>query len=92
MESKEIDIPVSKPKPGPRGKTGDWKVFKPVLDREKCITCQRCFMYCPVSAIETEGADSIPTIDYDWCVGCGICANECPVDAIEMIRVKGGGE
>lgn len=83
---KSLIMPLSKPKRGPRGKKDEWRVFRPILDEDKCIKCQRCFMYCPDRAIETEGTDSVPVINYDWCTGCGVCANECPVDAIEMVR------
>lgn len=85
-ENKYLKMPTSKSKVGAGGRKGVWRVFKPVLDKETCIKCQRCYMYCPEMAIESEGKNSIPSIDYDWCTGCGICANECPVDAIEMVR------
>lgn len=85
-KKKNLALPLSKPKVGPRGKKGLWRVFRPILDEEKCIKCQRCFMYCPEQAIETEGKNSVPSINYDWCTGCGVCANECPVDAIEMVK------
>lgn len=85
-KKESLIIPLSKPKIGARGKKGVWRVFKPILDEEKCIKCQRCYMYCPERAIKSDDSDSTPEIDYDWCTGCGVCANECPVDAIEMIE------
>ncbi len=65
--------------------TGDWKVFRPVIDGEKCIKCGNCWIFCPDSAIEWDG-DTVPKPNYDYCKGCGICAEECPVNAIEMVR------
>ena len=65
-------------------KTGDWRTFMPVVDREKCIGCKLCWFYCPEGCISMQ--DEKADVDYDYCKGCGICANECPVKAIEMKR------
>ena len=62
-------------------KTGSWRTFKPVLDKEKCIDCENCIIFCPDSSVNKQH-----DIDYDFCKGCGICAHECPSDAIEMIK------
>jgi pyruvate ferredoxin oxidoreductase delta subunit len=61
-----------------------WRVFKPVLDHDKCVKCWVCLDYCPDSAImrSEEG----PFFILNVCKGCGICAKECPVNAIEMVR------
>ena len=32
--------------------TASWRVFRPVMDKEKCIECGMCMAYCPVSAIK----------------------------------------
>ena len=64
-------------------KTGQWRTFRPILDKEKCINCLICWKFCPEPCIEL-GEDH-PTVDYDFCKGCGICAEECPKDAIEMV-------
>jgi pyruvate ferredoxin oxidoreductase delta subunit len=63
--------------------TGKWRKNRPVMDKEKCINCGICFLYCPVFSIEKEGNEY--TITYDYCKGCGICTHECPKKAIEMI-------
>ncbi|RLG40676.1 MAG: pyruvate ferredoxin oxidoreductase [Thermoproteota archaeon] len=65
--------------------TGDWKVFRPVIDEQKCVKCGNCWMFCPDSAIEWDG-ESVPKPNYKYCKGCGICAEECPAKAIEMVR------
>ncbi len=64
-------------------KTGDWRVYRPVIDREKCIDCLLCWIHCPDSAIKVEDA-KIVEVDYDHCKGCGICAEVCPVNCIKM--------
>jgi len=74
---------ISFPTEGAMGKTGTWRVFKPYIDKTKCIKCWRCWIFCPDLAVERG---EYPSIDYEYCKGCGICSNECPVNAIEMRR------
>jgi len=78
-------IPLSKPGRGSYGKTGDWRTFKPVIDREKCNKCMMCWLYCPEGVID-QGKEGYPKIDFTYCKGCGICAQECPSKCIEMVR------
>ncbi|MEH6825579.1 MAG: 4Fe-4S binding protein [Motiliproteus sp.] len=66
---------------------GDWRAERPVVDREKCVKCATCWIYCPVQCIVEK-----PTwfdINLDTCKGCGICAQECPHRAISMIEEVG---
>lgn len=63
-------------------KTGNWRVMKPVVNKEKCKKCWICNEFCPEGCLKKT--DDGPEIDYDYCKGCGICANECPFKAIEM--------
>ena len=67
-------------------KTGSWRTFKPVVNKEKCINCLQCWIYCPDAAI-TRLEESV-SVDYDYCKGCGICANECPAKAITMVEER----
>jgi pyruvate ferredoxin oxidoreductase delta subunit len=80
----------SKPGPGDAGKTGSWRIERPVLDPKTCIpakrnapACYMCWLYCPDGVI-SRGIP--PEIDYDYCKGCGICAEECPTKAITMVE------
>ena len=70
--------------------TASWRVFRPVLDKEKCVECGMCMTYCPVNAIIWI-SDGMYEITYDYCKGCGVCANECKKHAIAMIP-EGGME
>ena len=74
---------LSIPKKGAMGKTGSWRVFRPIFDEKKCIKCWRCWIFCPEAAI---ARNEFPLIDYEYCKGCGVCANECPTKAIKMRR------
>lgn len=62
----------------------DWRIFKPAVDLDRCISCRFCWIYCPETAITL--VDEKPLFDYDRCKGCGICVHECPVKAIEFVR------
>ncbi len=77
-------------------KTGDWRVFRPVIDQDRCIRCYMCWIYCPDGVIEIKDTPYKTSagrlwnvtfeIDYDYCKGCGICAQECPVKAIDLVE------
>ncbi len=63
--------------------TGDWRSYRPELDREKCIDCLTCWIYCPDDSILTKDG-KMEGFRYTHCKGCGICASSCPKDAIRM--------
>lgn len=73
---------VSRPVKGCAGDTGEWRVFRPVKDSEKCNNCLLCWVYCPEACISKEEIE----IDFQYCKGCGICAAECPTEAIVMVK------
>ncbi len=79
--TKRERLAMSRPVVGAAGRTGTWRVFRPVVEREKCNECGLCRTYCPDAAIDED-----LVIDLDFCKGCGICANECPKKAITMVR------
>ncbi|MBP7866424.1 MAG: 4Fe-4S binding protein [Acidobacteria bacterium] len=88
---KEIPIGGTIDMPGSalENKTGSWRVDRPVWDGSKCISCFRCWVYCPDMSIIVEDG-KVRGINYDYCKGCGICAHECPekVRALSMQREK----
>ncbi len=80
----------SKSAPGDAGRTGSWRVERPIIDMSKCTpakrqkaACHLCWLYCPDGVVSKEIE---PQIDLEYCTGCGICAEECPVQAIEMVE------
>jgi len=79
--AKRDRLAISRPTEGAAGQTGSWRVFKPVVDKEKCNACGICAMYCPDGVIDDD-----LNVDLKFCKGCGICANECPKKAIAMVR------
>jgi pyruvate ferredoxin oxidoreductase delta subunit len=64
-------------------KTGDWKTLRPVVDKEKCIKCGTCWVFCPEYAFE-EDEDGYYEPNMEYCKGCGICYRECPAQCIKM--------
>jgi pyruvate ferredoxin oxidoreductase delta subunit len=88
-ECKQI-ASLSESAPGDGGKTGSWRVLRPIIDLTRCIpakkgapACFLCWLYCP-DAVVTKTVP--PAIDYEYCKGCGICAEECPARAISMVE------
>ena len=58
---------------------GSWRSVRPVIDKNTCVKCGLCYLYCPDGTISPEFA-----VDYDFCKGCGICAKICKRGAITM--------
>ena len=65
--------------------TGDWRSFRPVIDKDKCVRCGLCWSYCPDAAIKWFEDGSVE-VDLNYCKGCGVCAEECPAKAITMVE------
>ncbi len=91
MKIKEFTEKISRSEPGPGdgGKTGSWRVLRPVINLEACIpvkmnkkACFNCWLYCPDSVVSKTIP---PVINFEYCKGCGICAEECPAGAITMV-------
>lgn len=50
------------------------------VDKEKCIWCGSCTVFCPTGAIRQ--GDGCYEVHTDECVECGACERQCPVSAI----------
>ncbi|MBL0708430.1 MAG: 4Fe-4S binding protein [Sulfurimonas sp.] len=57
----------------------DWRLIKPIFNKEYCIDCQFCWIYCPDVSIISRDKKMVG-IDMDHCKGCGICAEVCPTN------------
>jgi len=53
---------------------------KPVLKRDKCTGCRKCFNVCPADAIVMK--DNRPVIDRKKCIRCFCCQEFCPQAAM----------
>ena len=64
--------------------TGSWRSHRPVLDKEQCVNCMTCWVFCPDNSIVVENGEVLG-IKLTHCKGCGICAQDCPKKAITMV-------
>ena len=56
-----------------------------LIDKEKCIGCNRCIDICPGNLIES-GADKKAVLQCPQdCWSCCSCMKECPTQAISLI-------
>jgi pyruvate ferredoxin oxidoreductase delta subunit len=62
----------------------DWRVKKPVFNKEFCIDCQFCWIYCPDMSIISRDKKMVG-IDMDHCKGCGICVEVCPTNPKSLL-------
>lgn len=61
----------------------------PVVDRELCIGCGRCYLSCRDGghhAIVFDNATRQPHLDGQKCVGCHLCRLVCPTGAIGISK------
>ncbi|MDA8161616.1 MAG: 4Fe-4S binding protein [Desulfobacteraceae bacterium] len=79
---------VMEPGNSAKFRTGDWRSQHPVTDREKCIKCGMCWIFCPDMAY-SQTLEGYYEANMEYCKGCGICAHECPKDAITMVPEEG---
>lgn len=67
-----------------RYSVGDWRVEKPVFNRDLCIDCQFCWVFCPDISIISRDKKMIG-VDYEHCKGCGICVEVCPTNPKSLL-------
>ena len=61
-----------------------WRIVKPVFNRDLCIDCQNCWIWCPDTSIISRDKQMLG-IDYDHCKGCGICVEVCPTNPKSLL-------
>jgi pyruvate ferredoxin oxidoreductase delta subunit len=67
-------------------RTGDWRSQQPEYNKDRCVKCGVCYIFCPDTAVSV-GADGYVEFSDFYCKGCGICARECPTGAITMVAL-----
>jgi 2-oxoacid:acceptor oxidoreductase delta subunit (pyruvate/2-ketoisovalerate family) len=66
-------------------KTGGWRAFRPVVDKQRCTNCLFFWVFCPDSSILVSD-EKMVGFDLEHCKGCGVCAKVCPVHCIDMVE------
>ena len=61
-----------------------WRVIKPIYNRDICIDCQNCWVWCPDTSIISRDKQMLG-IDYDHCKGCGVCVEVCPTNPKSLL-------
>ena len=62
----------------------DWRIEKPIFNKDFCIDCQFCWIYCPDISIISRDKKLIG-VDMDHCKGCGICVEVCPTNPKSLL-------
>jgi len=62
----------------------DWRIEKPIFNKNYCIDCQFCWIYCPDVSIVSRDKKMMG-VDYDHCKGCGICVEVCPTNPKSLL-------
>ncbi len=84
---KHLVVPDGAVIPSPKGEnegmiTGNWRIFRPVIDHEKCTTCMNCYIYCPDACWHLDEKTEKMVWNAKYCKGCLICVNECPAECL----------
>ncbi len=70
-----------------KASVADWRVLKPVYNRDICIDCQNCWVFCPDTSIISRDKKMIG-IDFDHCKGCGVCVEVCPTNPKSLLMFE----
>ncbi|MBD3824326.1 MAG: 4Fe-4S binding protein [Epsilonproteobacteria bacterium] len=62
----------------------DWRIIKPIFNKDFCIDCQFCWVYCPDISIISRDKKMVG-VDMDHCKGCGICVEVCPTNPKSLL-------
>jgi len=65
----------------------DWRIEKPVYNKDYCIDCQFCWIYCPDVSIISRDKKMIG-VDMDHCKGCGVCVEVCPTNPKSLLMFQ----
>ncbi len=65
----------------------DWRIEKPIFNKDYCIDCQFCWIYCPDISIISRDKKMVG-VDYDHCKGCGICVEVCPTNPKSLLMFE----
>jgi uncharacterized protein (DUF362 family)/Pyruvate/2-oxoacid:ferredoxin oxidoreductase delta subunit len=80
--------PVTRAEGGFERFMGNRLVPKPVIVKEKCVTCGICVTMCPANpkAVNWVDGDTSkpPAYNYDSCIRCYCCQEVCPEGAIAL--------
>jgi pyruvate ferredoxin oxidoreductase delta subunit len=84
---KEKEVPLGCVTPAPVSEqpmmiTGNWREYRPVIDREKCDLCLNCMVFCPDACWHLDEAEEAVVWNAKYCKGCSICVNECSTNAL----------
>lgn len=83
-EHEELDLSTLQPDndralPEPEG---DWSPWYPIIDRERCVSCQKCVSYC-LFGVYTMKDNQVQVVSPSNCKdNCPACARVCPEKAI----------
>lgn len=57
----------------------------PMIDKDKCIACGRCYDVCPHDVFFHSVEGEVPMVSYpEECWHEAACVAECPVGAIKL--------
>lgn len=62
-------------------------LYKPIVDKAKCVGCGECVDVCPVEVFEMVDEKSAP-INAEECLGCETCVEVCEANAISIEEIE----